>query len=154
VERRTEPRFSIPSRVKATRLSSPDREIDCLVVDLSATGMRFITTENIPTDEIVVVDFADHLAVVNVRHCQGYGDKFSIGASRMQLVPKDQLPAGKPKLEQIRAMLEEKGWPVTPEVEVESVTEVKSPPVRQPAPVSRRSQHALKRRPHRAAPLR
>ncbi len=154
MERRTEPRFSIPSRVKVTRLSSPDRPIDCLIVDLSATGMRLITTEKIPIDEIVAVDFEDHLAVVSVRHCQGYGDKFSIGVLRIHSLPKDELPAGKPKYEQIRAMLEEKGWPVMPEAKVAPVTEVKQPPARPPAPTPRRSQVPPKRRPHRATPLR
>jgi hypothetical protein len=138
VDRRTEPRFSIASRVKVTLLSSLDRQIDCRMVDLSATGMRFISNEVLPADEIVAVDFEDHLAVATIRHCQRYGDKFSIGTSRIHSLPKDQLPAGKPQYEQIRALLEEKGWLVEietgdpapvlpPEAEVATVTEEAAP---------------------------
>jgi hypothetical protein len=112
VERRTEPRFSISSPVKVTLLSSLDRQVDGRMVDLSATGMRFIANEIIPLDEIVAVDFEDHLAVAAVRNCQRYGDKFSIGTSRIHSLPKDQLPAGKPQYEQIRALLEAKGWSI------------------------------------------
>ncbi len=105
MERRTEPRFSIPSTVKVALLSGLDRQIDCHVVDLSATGMRFIAAEIIPLDEIVVVDFKDHLAVGRIRNCQPYGDKFSLGTSRIHTLPKDQLAADKPRHEQIRALM-------------------------------------------------
>jgi hypothetical protein len=112
VDRRTEPRFSISAPVKVTLLSSLEREIDCRVVDLSATGMRLIAGEAIPAGEMVAVDFEDHLAVATVRNCQRYGDKFSVGTSRIHELPKDQLPSGQPRYQQIRALLEEKGWSV------------------------------------------
>jgi hypothetical protein len=112
VDRRAETRFSISSQVKVTLLSSLDRQIECRMIDISATGMRFIASEALLNDEVVAVDFEDHLAVATVRNCQAYGDKYSIGTSRIHSLPKDQLPAGQPKYQQIRALLEEKGWSV------------------------------------------
>jgi hypothetical protein len=112
VDRRAETRFSISSQVKVTLLSSLDRQIDCRMIDISGTGMRFIASEALLNDEVVAVDFEDHLAVATVRNCQAYGDKYSIGTSRIHSLPKDQLPAGQPKYQQIRALLEEKGWSV------------------------------------------
>jgi hypothetical protein len=112
VDRRAETRFSISSQVKVTLLSSLDRQIECRMIDISGTGMRFIAGEALLNDEVVAVDFEDHLAVATVRNCQAYGDKYSIGTSRIHSLPKDQLPAGQPKYQQIRALLEEKGWSV------------------------------------------
>jgi hypothetical protein len=83
VDRRAETRFSISSQVQVTLLSSLDRQIECRMIDLSATGMRFIANEALPNDEVVAVDFEDHLAVATVRNCQAYGDKYSIGTSRI-----------------------------------------------------------------------
>src|SRR5579862_8240492 len=129
VDRRIEPRFSITSPVKVTLLSSLDRQIDGRMVDLSATGMRFITSEVIPLDEMVAVDFEDHLAVAHVRHCRPHGAKFSIGTSRIHSLPKDELPAGKPQYEHIRTLLEEKGWTVEVETEDVAAAAVETPQV-------------------------
>jgi hypothetical protein len=128
VDRRAETRFSISSKVTVTLLSSLDRQIECRMIDISATGMRFIASEALPNDEVVAVDFEDHLAVAAVRNCQAYGDKYSIGTSRIHSLPKDQLPAGQPKYQQIRALLEEKGW----SVEIESIDPAQLQKVQEP----------------------
>ena len=102
------------------------------MIDISATGMRFIANEALPNNEVVAVDFEDHLAVATVRNCQAYGDKYSIGTSRIHSLPKDQLPAGQPKYQQIRALLEEKGWSVEIEAidpaQLQRVQETPPPP--------------------------
>lgn len=132
MDRRAETRFAISSKVKVTLLSSLDRQIECRMIDISATGMRFIANEPLPNDEVVAVDFEDHLAVATVRNCQAYGDKFSIGTSRIHSLPKDQLPAGQPKYQQIRALLEEKGW----SVEIEAIDPAQLQRVQEPPPPS------------------
>ena len=53
MDRRTEPRFSISSRVKVTLLSSLDRQIDGRMVDLSATGFAFLTERKLAGGDIV-----------------------------------------------------------------------------------------------------
>jgi Domain of unknown function (DUF4115)/PilZ domain len=130
VDRRAETRFAISSKVQVTLLSSLDRQIECRMIDISATGMRFIANEALPHNEVVAVDFEDHLAVATVRNCQAYGDKYSVGTSRIHSLPKDQLPAGQPKYQQIRALLEEKGWSVEIEaLDPAQLQRVQEPPL-------------------------
>lgn len=131
------PRFSISSPVKVTLLSGLDRQIDCRMIGVSAAGMRFVSDEPIADGAVIAVDFEDHMAVARVRNTLPYGVKYSIGTSRIHLLPKDQPRGsgdgdpdqclqGAPLWERIRTMLEEKGWAV--ELGLEDRAEISSEP--------------------------
>lgn len=109
MDRRAEPRFSISSPIIVTLLSDLDRQINCRMTDISATGIRFVSEEAICEDEVVAVDFQDHLAVTRVRYCLPYGEKYTLGSARIYLLAKDELPEGELKYQHIRDLLDEKG---------------------------------------------
>jgi Domain of unknown function (DUF4115) len=104
---RGEPRFSIYGTVKVTLLSRPEHVLDCVLLDISATGLKLISPENVATDEIILVEAEDHLALADARHSQPRGDKFTIGCERIHLLNKVSLPAEKSKVDQIRLLIDD-----------------------------------------------
>jgi hypothetical protein len=60
---RREPRFSIYGPIKVTLLSSPARELDSVLLDISATGLKLIAPKSLAVDEIVSIAAEDHLAL-------------------------------------------------------------------------------------------
>jgi hypothetical protein len=99
---RREPRFQIYAPGKLTLVDSPERELECLLLDISATGMRFVADESLPVDEVVALEVEDHLVLADVRYSEPRGDKFVIGAERIHAVDKSALPQDKTSAEQIR----------------------------------------------------
>src|SRR5438128_1582472 len=104
---RREPRFQIYAPAKLTLLDSPERELQCLLLDISATGLKFIIDESLPVDEVVALEVEDHLVLADVRYSQPRGEKFAIGAERIHAVDKTALPQDKPRAEQIRFVVED-----------------------------------------------
>jgi hypothetical protein len=104
---RREPRFSISGPIKVTLLSSPERDLDPVLLDISATGLKLIAPESLAVDEIVSIAAEDHLALADVRYSQPRGDKFTIGCERIHLLNKVSLPNEKPKIEQIQLLIED-----------------------------------------------
>jgi hypothetical protein len=104
---RREPRFSIYGPIKVTLLSSPERELEAVLLDISATGLKLIAPESLAVDEIVSIAAEDHLALADVRYSQPRGDKFTIGCERIHLLNKVSLPNEKSKIEQIRLLIED-----------------------------------------------
>jgi hypothetical protein len=99
---RREPRFQIYAPGKLTLVDSPERELECLLLDISATGMKFVADESLPVDEVVALEVEDHLVLADVRYSEPRGDKFVIGAERIHAVDKSALPQDKTSAEQIR----------------------------------------------------
>src|ERR1700694_5213395 len=99
---RREPRFQIYAPAKLTLLDSPERELDCLLLDISAAGMKFVVSEVVPIDEVVVLEAEDHLVLADVRYSEPRGEKFVIGAERIHAVAKSALPLDKTRAEHIR----------------------------------------------------
>jgi hypothetical protein len=102
-----EQRFKIYAPAKLTLLDSPERELECLLLDISATGIKFILDENLPVDEVVALEVEDHMVVADVRYSQPRGDEFVIGVERIHAVDKAALPQDKTRAEQIRFVVED-----------------------------------------------
>jgi hypothetical protein len=105
MDARREPRFEIYGPVKVTPLSRPDRDLDSVLLDISATGLKVIAPENLPVDEIIAVESEDHLALADIRYSQARGDKFTLGCERIHLLQKVTLPKDRDKVEQIRILI-------------------------------------------------
>jgi uncharacterized protein DUF4115 len=104
---RGEPRFSIYGPVKVTLLSRPERVLDCVLLDISATGLKLISPESVAVDEIISIEAEDHLALADARHSQPRGDKFTVGCERIHVLNKVSLPAEKSKVDQIRMLIDD-----------------------------------------------
>ena len=104
---RREPRFQIYAPAKLTLLDSPERELECLLLDISATGLKFVIDESLPADEVVTLEVEDHLVLADVRYSQPRGEKFVIGAERIHAVDKAALPQDKSRADQIRFVVED-----------------------------------------------
>lgn len=104
---RREPRFQIYAPGKLTLVDSPERELECLLLDISATGVKLVTEEGLPVDEVVALEVEDHLVLADVRYSEPRGDKFAIGAERIHAVDKSALPLDKTRVEQIRFVVDD-----------------------------------------------
>src|ERR1700686_3425672 len=104
---RREPRFQIYAPGKLTLVDSPERELECMLLDISATGMKLVTDEGLPVDGVVALEVEDHLVLADVRYSEPRGDKFAIGAERIHAVDKSALPPDKTRAEQIRYVVED-----------------------------------------------
>ncbi len=102
MDARREPRFQIYAPGKLTLVDSPERELECLLLDISGTGMKFVADESLPVDEVVALEVEDHLVLADVRYSEPRGDRFVIGAERIHAVDKSALPQDKTRAEQIR----------------------------------------------------
>jgi hypothetical protein len=107
MDARREPRFSIYGPVKVTLLSRPERVLDCVLLDISATGLKLIAPESLPVDEIIAIEAEDHLALADARYSQPRGDKFTIGCERIHVLNKVSLPDEKAKVDQIRLLIDD-----------------------------------------------
>jgi hypothetical protein len=104
---RREPRFQIYAPAKLTLLDNPERELECLLLDISATGLKFVIDESLPVDEVVALEVEDHLVLADVRYSQPRGEKFVIGAERIHAVDKTALPQDKSWADQIRFVVDD-----------------------------------------------
>jgi hypothetical protein len=107
VDARREPRFDIYGPIKVTVLSQPTRELDCLLLDISATGLKLIAPESLSVDDIIALEAEDHLAIADVRYSQPRGDRFTIGGERIHLLHKVSLPKDETKIEAIRFLIDD-----------------------------------------------
>ena len=107
MDRRFEPRFQVNSPGKVTELSNPEREFDCVLVDISATGMKLVSNESFSVDSQLLVEFASHLVLANVRHSQPRGSKFIVGVERVHALPKLALPLSATRSEKIQALIDD-----------------------------------------------
>jgi Domain of unknown function (DUF4115) len=107
MDARGEPRFSIYGAVKVTLLSSPERQLDCVLSDISATGLKLIAPESLSKDEVISIEAEDHLALADVRYSQPRGDKFTVGCERIHVLNKVSEMDQKSKAEQIRLLVDD-----------------------------------------------
>jgi RodZ C-terminal domain/PilZ domain len=107
MERRTEPRFQVYSPAKVTDLKDLAHESECVLVDISAGGMKLVADENLSAGEDLCVETEAHLALAQVRHCVPRGGKFIIGAARVHSLSKLALPQGATRLDRIQALLDD-----------------------------------------------
>jgi hypothetical protein len=88
MEQRAEPRFPVRSPIRVIVPGDPTRILDCDLIDVSATGMRFLSGEPVPADEIVAIEVDSRLVLAEIRYCQTRGDKFVAGVHRLQEIAK------------------------------------------------------------------
>ena len=67
MDARREPRFSIYGPVKVTLLSRPEHVLDCVLLDVSATGLKLVAPESLAVDEIISIEAEDHLALADTQ---------------------------------------------------------------------------------------
>jgi hypothetical protein len=104
---RLEARFWVKSRAKVTLQSNPERAAECILLDISATGIGLVTKESLPVNEIMVLETEQHLMLAKVRHCEPRGDGFSVGAERIHAVSKLADASESSKSEQRRMLIQQ-----------------------------------------------
>ena len=107
VEKRSDDRFAVQSRVTVTPLNEPSRKMDALLADVSATGFRLILPEALASGTRVVVELESHIALAEVRYLYPRGDKFATGAMKLASVLRLELPDDATWEQKVRKLLKE-----------------------------------------------
>jgi hypothetical protein len=107
MDQRAEPRFPVYLPAKIFLPHDSGRELNCFLADLSASGIKLLADEALPTDEIIGVEVEHHLVLAEVRHSLPRGSKFVIGAERIHAALKLELPSDGTKLETIQALIDD-----------------------------------------------
>jgi hypothetical protein len=89
MERRGEARFPVTSPIRVIVPGQPVRILESNLVDISATGLRFLVHESIGSAAIVGVEVSDRLVLAEIRYCEQRGAQFVIGAHRLHEIDKD-----------------------------------------------------------------
>ncbi|MSV36184.1 MAG: PilZ domain-containing protein [Bryobacterales bacterium] len=105
MNRRSELRFQIYTSARITLFDEPEREIEAQMVDVSASGIRFITDVEFPEDQIVIVETDQYLILADIRNCKARGIRFGVGAERVHSTAKFGLPRSSSKTERNQALI-------------------------------------------------
>jgi hypothetical protein len=89
MERRREPRFEVSSPVRVIVPGEPTRMFSAQLIDISATGMRFLSAENIEENKIAGIEVDHRLILAEIRHVETRGNKYVVGARRLHEISKD-----------------------------------------------------------------
>jgi len=89
MERRREPRFEVSSPVRVIVPGEPARMFIARLIDISATGMRFLSEEQIEENQIAGIEVDHRLILAEIRHVETRGNKYVIGARRLHEISKD-----------------------------------------------------------------
>jgi RodZ C-terminal domain len=107
MNRRAEERFQVYFPARVMRVDDPDREMECFLTDISASGLRLLANENMPSEGIIVVEAENHLVLCNIRNSQPRGSRFTIGAEKIHTLAKMELPAGASMLVKTEALIQD-----------------------------------------------
>lgn len=99
---RREPRLEIYAPAKLTLVDAPERDLECMLLDISATGLKFVASDSLHVDEVVALEVEDYLVLADVRYSEPRGGRFAIGAERIHALERAALPRGANRAEQIR----------------------------------------------------
>lgn len=83
MNRRGEPRFQVSAPAKLTPLDDPERELDCILADISGSGMKVVLSEELGEGQMISVEVGQHMVLGDVRHCTARGSKFVIGVEKV-----------------------------------------------------------------------
>src|SRR5579872_2408464 len=89
-DRRIEPRFPVKSPIRMIVPGVFPHSLECTTIDISATGMRLLATENLNSCDIVAIEVDHRLLLAEIRHCVPRGDKFAAGVRRLHEVDKNE----------------------------------------------------------------
>lgn len=107
MESRREPRLRVYTAAKATLIEDPQQEQECLVLDISSTGVKFVADQKLRPDDMIVLEVEDHLVLADVRYSEPRNDKYVVGAERIHALDKAALPADQAKAEQIQFLVDD-----------------------------------------------
>ena len=105
MDQRAEPRFQVNSRASVILLDDLERELHCLLAEISAKGMKLVTDLKLPPDQLIGVEVEHHLVLGDVRHCQPRGGQFLVGAEKVHTLQKQNLPVNATNREKIEALI-------------------------------------------------
>ena len=105
MDRRREPRFQVRSSIRVFALRDQERELKCLLVEISGMGMRIVADECLLAGEIIVAETDEHLILAEVRNSHPRGDKHVLGVQRVHSVLKDSLPQESARIEQTELLI-------------------------------------------------
>ncbi len=88
-------------------VDQPEREMECLLTDISARGLRLIADESLPSDSIVVVEAENHLVLCDVRNSQARGPRFALGAEKIHTMSKMELAPDANMADKTQALIED-----------------------------------------------
>jgi len=72
------------------------RTIDSKLIDISGTGLRFLSPEPVDSEMVVAVEVDSRLVLCEIRYCQDRGDRYVVGARRLHEIAKDAQLADAP----------------------------------------------------------
>jgi hypothetical protein len=105
MNRRTEARFQVYSRATLIRLKDPAREQNVSLTDVSGAGFQVLADEELPAGDMIVLETDAHLILAEVRHSRGRGERFAIGAQRVQTLSKLDLPDDTGRVQRIQILI-------------------------------------------------
>ncbi len=107
MDRRAEERFQVYSPARVIRLDDTDREMECFLTDISASGLRLLSDENLPSEGIILVEAENHLVLCNVRNSMVRGNRFSVGTERIHTMSRMELPPASSLSERTEAVIQD-----------------------------------------------
>ena len=102
---RREARFWVKSAAKVISQGNPQSASECILLDISATGIGLVTKKSLPINEMIVLETEQHLVLAIVRHCGPRGDGFSVGAERIHTVSRSVDVSESETIEQRRELI-------------------------------------------------
>jgi len=121
MDRRKEQRFQVYSAARMILVDHPEREMECLLTDISARGLRLIADDNLPSDSIIVVEAENHLVLCDIRNSQARGQRFALGAEKIHTMSKMDIAPDATMADKTQALIEDyqgrirNGLSMTPE---------------------------------------
>ncbi|HLH39572.1 MAG TPA: PilZ domain-containing protein [Bryobacteraceae bacterium] len=96
MEYRGEPRFPVRSSIRVIIPGDDPRTIDSQLIDISGTGLRFLSPAPIDSEMVVAIEVDSRLVLCEIRYCQDRGDRYVVGARRLHEIAKDAQLADTP----------------------------------------------------------
>jgi hypothetical protein len=140
MERRGEPRFYVGSKARILLPDNPQREIPAHVINVSASGLRVMISQELSLGQRIVVDLPHHVVAAEVCNRDAAGEKFAVGVRRLHEVSK--LDGSRSAGEQVVGLMLLMGWleaPVPHGIASREVAEpdtLELPVVVEPAPAA------------------
>jgi hypothetical protein len=104
-DRRRAPRVEVGAIVKVASLRNPEREVSCILMDTSETGIQFNAYAEFPAGEILIAELPDQLALAEVRYSRVSGDSYAMGAECVQFLPRNDVPPTSTRAEQAEVLV-------------------------------------------------
>jgi hypothetical protein len=128
MNRRSEPRFDVYYRAKLIPLEQPETQVDALLTDISGSGMRLVTAQELPEGQMLCVEVGQHLVLAEVRRSVPRGDRFVIGAEKIHTLNILSLPDSISGPDRIQALVDDYHLKIQFGLEAEREQQSAAPP--------------------------